>query len=74
MRTPLATANAFQPAYGGGIDAFVAQLDPAGSTLIYSTYLGGSGFDEGYGIAVNGDGNDAFVAKLAQPLSPSRRR
>ncbi len=43
-------------------DAFVAQLDPAGggdSDLIFSTFLGGTGFDRGLGIAVQ-DGS-AFV-------------
>jgi Abnormal spindle-like microcephaly-assoc'd, ASPM-SPD-2-Hydin/Beta-propeller repeat len=37
------TPNAFQPASGGPPDAFVAELDPTGSALLYSTYLGGSG-------------------------------
>ena len=36
------TANAFQPASGGGSDAFVAKLNPAGTAVVYSTYLGGS--------------------------------
>lgn len=55
------TANAFQPTYGGGLsDAFVTKLNAAGSGLVYSTFLGGSLFDEGRGIAVNGSG-DAFV-------------
>jgi len=35
--------NPYQPIYGGGPwDAFVAKLDPTGTSLIYSTYLGGS--------------------------------
>jgi hypothetical protein len=42
-------------------DAFVAKLNPAGSALIYATYLGGSGQDFGGGIAVDGEGN-AYVA------------
>ncbi|HLJ48114.1 MAG TPA: SBBP repeat-containing protein [Bryobacteraceae bacterium] len=38
------TPQAFQQNYGGGVnDAFVTKLDPTGSTLIYSTYLGGGG-------------------------------
>ena len=41
-------------------DAFVTKLNPAGSALVYSTYLGGSGDDEGYGIAVDAAGN-AYV-------------
>lgn len=36
--------------------AFVTKLNPAGSTLSYSTYLGGSGFDEATRIAVDGNG------------------
>ena len=35
--------NPFQPLYGGNIDAFVAKLNPAGTALVYATYLGGSG-------------------------------
>jgi len=41
---------------GGGFDGFVTKLDPTGSKLLYSTYLGGSGFDEGSRIAVDAAG------------------
>lgn len=59
------TANAAQPHYGGGMrDAFVTALSPSG-TLLYSTYLGGSGEDEGRGIAVDSAGN-AYVAGQTQ--------
>jgi len=55
------TAGAFQTSFGeGSFHAFVTKLDPAGSALVYSTYLGGNGADAGYGIAVDTDGN-AFV-------------
>jgi uncharacterized protein (TIGR03437 family) len=37
-------------------DTFVAKLDPSGSHLLYSTYLGGSGPDGALGIAVDGAG------------------
>ncbi|MDA2936812.1 SBBP repeat-containing protein [Acidobacteria bacterium AH-259-A15] len=48
------TVNPIQAAKGGGVwDAYVAKLNPAGSALIYSTYLGGSGTDLGEGIAVD---------------------
>ena len=50
------TAEAFQTNYGGG-DAFVAKLNPAGTALIYSTYLNGA---SGNGIAVDSDGS-AYV-------------
>ncbi len=48
------------PSGNGGVDAFVTELNPTGSALVYSTYLGGSGTDAGYGIAVDGS-NDAYV-------------
>jgi hypothetical protein len=65
------TLNAFQPNYAGGLcavapntfpcyDAFVAKLNPAGSALIYATYLGGTGSDYGYAIALDGSSN-AYV-------------
>src|SRR5258706_1590941 len=55
------TGGAFQPTYGG---AFVTKLDPTGSALVYSTYLGRSISDEGTAIAVDGAGN-AYVTGTA---------
>lgn len=50
--------NPLQPTFGGPIrDAFVAKLNPSGSALVYSTYLGGSDLDRGLGIAVDSSGN-----------------
>ena len=50
-----ATPRAFDRTLDGGGDAFVTRLDPAGSDLTYSTFLGGSSpFDEGHVIAVKG--------------------
>jgi uncharacterized protein (TIGR03437 family) len=45
---------------GLGFDGFVAKFNPGGNTLLYSTYLGGSGIDMIQGIAVGEDGS-AFV-------------
>jgi hypothetical protein len=44
-----------------GFDAFVARLDASGSRLVYSTYLGGSGDDFGYGVALDA-ADAAYVA------------
>ena len=57
------TAGAFQTAQPGGTgDGFVAKINPTGSALVYSTYLGGaSGTDDSFAIAVDSDG-DAYVA------------
>ena len=55
------TPGAFQTAFGGGVfDAFVVKLNPAGSALVYGTYLGGAGSDVGLGIAID-TGQNAYV-------------
>jgi hypothetical protein len=54
------TVSPLQSALSGTSDAFVAKLDPTGSRLVYSTYLGGSGIDGGMGIAVE-PGGSAYV-------------
>ena len=46
-----------------GSDVFITKLNPAGSALVYSTYLGGGSNDEGRGIAVDAQGN-AYVTGL----------
>ncbi len=58
------TAGAYDPTYNGGYDVFVSQLNPAGSALVYSTYLGGSDPDYGYGLAVDSSGS-AYVARAS---------
>jgi hypothetical protein len=47
--------------YNGGIDAFVAKVNAAGTALVYAGYIGGSGGEFVYGIAVDAAGN-AYVA------------
>jgi len=55
------TVGAYNRTFGGGsVDAFVTKLNPSGSALVYSTYLGGTHSDFGYGIAVDSSGN-AYV-------------
>ncbi|HVG10629.1 MAG TPA: hypothetical protein VNM67_23195 [Thermoanaerobaculia bacterium] len=51
----LPVVGALQPEPGGGGDAFIAKMGPTGEVL-YSTYLGGSGFEEGFGIAADPSG------------------
>jgi Beta-propeller repeat/Domain of unknown function DUF11 len=60
--------NAFQATNKGGYDIFVAEINPAGVTgtqLLYSTYLGGSGDDIGYGIAVDSSPNTYVTGSTA---------
>ena len=81
------TAGAFQPSFGGGMcgaipcrDAFVTRLNMAGSALLYSSYLGGSGDDNATAIAADAAGNayvtgnttGNFPTTLANALQPTQ--
>jgi hypothetical protein len=54
------TPGAFDRTYNQSGDAFVTKLNESGSRLVYSTYLGGSLRDEGFGIEVDDEGR-AYV-------------
>jgi hypothetical protein len=57
------THVAFQTALAGNRDAFVTKLDPSGATLSYSTFLGGSGEEEGRSVALDSSGQ-AYVVGI----------
>ncbi len=76
--TDLPTASAAQAVHAGGscgaspcFDAFVAKLDATGTTLVYSTYLGGSADDYGQGIAVDSAGNAIVTGFTASTDFPT---
>ena len=59
--TNFPTVAPFQATLAGGFgDAFVTKLNATGTSLLYSTYLGGRSNEEGFGIAVDGSGQ-AYV-------------
>ncbi len=61
---------------GGSFDAFVAKFDPRRSrepSLVYGTYLGNSGDDQGSGIAVDGRGNPHIVGTTNSNQFPHTR-
>ena len=61
---PILTPGEEPRPYGGGsTDAFITKIDPQGERLIYSSYWGGSGRDEGYGIALDNRGA-AYITGL----------
>jgi len=64
------TSGAFQTTIGGAPDAFEAQLSADGSTLLYSTYLGGGGYDIGLAIAVDSVGS-AYLTGFASAGFPT---
>ncbi|WP_217697922.1 Ig-like domain-containing protein, partial [Sinomonas mesophila] len=62
------TTGAFDTAANGGADAFVTKLDATGTSLVYSTYLGGTSTENGTGIAVNSAGN-AYVSGFTNSVN-----
>jgi hypothetical protein len=65
MASDLPTVNAYQTTFGGTDDAFAAKLNPTGSAIIFSTYLGGNNTDLGGSVAVNQTTGDSVFAGFA---------
>jgi hypothetical protein len=64
------TVGAYDRVIGGTTDVSVTKINPAGTALVYSTYLGGAGADVGGSIAVNALGA-AYIAGAAAAGFPS---
>ena len=61
---PFPTQNAIQANIGGKTDAFLSVIDPGksgGSSLVYSSFLGGEDDEKGHGVAVNASGSRITV-------------
>ncbi len=57
LSTNFPTVNAYQNTHGGGTaDGILSKLNSTGSSLIYSTYFGGSGWDEAYSVVLDAIG------------------
>jgi hypothetical protein len=70
--TNFPTQNPVQSTNAGGGDAFVAKLKAAGTALVYSTYLGGSGTDIGSAIAVDSAGNAYITGSTSSANFPTQ--
>lgn len=66
--------NAFQPNLDGSTNAFCTKLKHSGSALIYSTYLGGSDFDEGTAIAIDKLGHAYVTGTTSSSNFPTTDR
>jgi hypothetical protein len=69
--TDFPTANPIQAANAGPADAYVSKVSPAGTALVYSTYLGGSGGDAGDGIAVDSAGSAYVIGDTGSTNFPT---
>jgi hypothetical protein len=63
--------SALQDSSQGGRDAFVTKIDKDGGALEFSSYLGGSGDDQGEGIAVDGRGDAYVVGRTSSNSFPT---
>jgi hypothetical protein len=66
------TPGAFQTAHAGAADAFVAKLNARGTGLVYATFVGGSGEDQGWDGNIDDDGNvylDGFTTSADFPVT-----
>src|SRR4030095_8048861 len=69
----LMIVNGFQTALGGGSsDGFLVKLNPSGTALLYSTYLGGGSLDDASEVAVDAAGNAYVVGDTASLDFPRR--
>lgn len=67
------TPGVFQPGFGGGFnDTFITKLNPTGTALVFSTFLGAGTNDEARGIAVDKVGN-VVIAGLTTGAYPTTR-
>jgi hypothetical protein len=66
------TGDAYDKSYNSGpYDAFITKINPSGSSLLYSTYFGGSANDYGSAIAVDDVGSVHIIGKTASPDFPT---
>jgi hypothetical protein len=65
------TQGSFDRTLGGSLDAFVTKLNPAGSALAYSTYLGAGRFEEGSAIAVDDAGRAYVTGRTGSAAFPT---
>jgi Beta-propeller repeat len=64
--TDFPTQNPLDTFLSGNSDAFITKFTPDGSALVYSTYIGGSLFDEGRAIAVTSDGKACITGRTGE--------
>ncbi len=58
------TEEAFQNSFGGSFDAFIARIDTNANgpnSLVFCSYLGGTGDDKAFGVAIDNGGNNIYV-------------
>ena len=65
------TTGAYDTTHNGGFDAFVTKLNPGGTALVYSTFLGSNSTDGSLGIAIDTAGNAVITGQTASSNFPT---
>ncbi|MBI5267469.1 MAG: SBBP repeat-containing protein, partial [candidate division Zixibacteria bacterium] len=65
------TVSAYDPTANFGYDVFVAKLSPSGGSLTYGTFLGGTGDEWAFGIALDGSNNMFITGLTTSNLFPA---
>lgn len=64
-------ANAFDATFAGLFEGFLTKLNPAGSALVYSTYIGGDSFDSATSVAVDSSNNPYVAGRTTSSNFPT---
>ena len=67
---PLQNPEQGAPGGPGATNAFITKFAPSGTSLIYSTFIGGSGFDQAHAIAIDGAGEAYITGNTSSPDFP----
>jgi len=58
----IATSDAFQTLNAGNDDAFITKFNPTGTSLIWGTFFGGTGNEQGFSISGGGPNNNFYIS------------
>jgi hypothetical protein len=67
------TDNGFDRTQNGDVDGFLAKVDPSGSQLVYSTFLGGSGWDGAMAMSIDSAGGAFLTGATTSADFPGSR-
>ncbi|MFH1219359.1 MAG: FlgD immunoglobulin-like domain containing protein [Candidatus Eisenbacteria bacterium] len=68
------TPGAYDTSHNGSYDCFVAKLSASGSTLLWSTFLGGTGGDYGYSLVLDASGDPVVTGGTESSNFPATYR
>lgn len=67
------SSGAFDETYNGNDDVFITKMNASGTSIIYSTYLGGSNIEEVLSLKVDENGNPYLTGSTSSPDFPAQK-